>query len=292
VWEAASGQPITPPLKHDAAVLHAAFSADGDLFATASADRTARVWDASTGAPLSPPLYHEDVVRHVAFDSSRRRLVTTTAGGVVRLWALDRRPPPLAHDAVQTSAFARGGRHLLTASLGEVKVWDLTGGPALTWAVPAQIYDAVFSGDGRRVAAGSGDGAARIWDVTTGAEVRTLEHGRRVYSVSFHPDGQRVATAAAIAPESAVIVWDIATGRALFTLAHPEPGPDRVEFSSDGSALLTSGRGAATVWNVVTRQPIDGLQFEDDVRSASFSTDGTRVAVVAGAGARVYDVAR
>lgn len=278
-------------VRHDGFVLHAAFSRDGDVFATGSADRTARVWDASTGAPLSPPLHHEDIVRHVAFDSERRRLVTTTGSGVVRVWDLDWRPAPLAHDAVQISAFAPTGTRLLSASFGDVKIWDYAGGSSSAFAVSAQIYDAVFSRDAQRIAVAGGDGIARIWDATTGAEVQKLEHGRRVYSVSFHPDGRRIATAAAAAMDSAVHIWDIATGASLATLPHQSPGADRVEFSADGSTLLTSGLGTATVWDLDALQPIAGLRFEEGVRSASFSRDGARVVVVSGPAAQVREVA-
>jgi WD40 repeat protein len=45
VWDAATGQPITHPLKHQERVDHAAFSPDKRRVLTASWDKTARVWD-------------------------------------------------------------------------------------------------------------------------------------------------------------------------------------------------------------------------------------------------------
>ena len=45
---------MTPPLRHAAAVNHAAFSPDGRQVVTASADQTARVWDAATSESPTP----------------------------------------------------------------------------------------------------------------------------------------------------------------------------------------------------------------------------------------------
>ena len=45
VWDAATGNPVTGPLAHEAAVRSAAFSPSGTRVVTASDDKTARVWD-------------------------------------------------------------------------------------------------------------------------------------------------------------------------------------------------------------------------------------------------------
>jgi tetratricopeptide (TPR) repeat protein len=54
VWDAATGQPVSPPMKHEGRVWHAAFSPDGRRSVTASEDKTARVWDAATDQPIKP----------------------------------------------------------------------------------------------------------------------------------------------------------------------------------------------------------------------------------------------
>src|SRR5262249_4481398 len=61
LWDAVTGQPIGPPLKHEYPVWAVAFSPDGRTLLTGCGtdDRQkgeARLWDAATGQSLGPPL--------------------------------------------------------------------------------------------------------------------------------------------------------------------------------------------------------------------------------------------
>ena len=68
------------------------------------------------------------------------------------------------------------------------------------------VRTVAWSPDGRRLATGSGDARAKVWDVETGKELLTLRgHSDSVYSVAWSPDGKQLATGGW---DNTVKVWD------------------------------------------------------------------------------------
>jgi eukaryotic-like serine/threonine-protein kinase len=56
LYDARTGEPITPLLRHQGEVVSTALSPDGRLVITNSTDHTTRLWDTSLGLPLGPDL--------------------------------------------------------------------------------------------------------------------------------------------------------------------------------------------------------------------------------------------
>jgi len=154
-----------------------------------------------------------------------------------------------------------------------------------------QVYSVAFSPDGERLATGSWDKTAKIWNVETGQEYLTLEgHANLVSSVAFSPDGKRLATGS---DDKTAKIWNVETGQEFLKLEGHANWVRSVAFSPDGERLATgSWDKTAKIWNVETGQEFLTLEGHADlVSSVAFSTDGKRLATGSIDGtAKIWDV--
>ena len=127
-----------------------------------------------------------------------------------------------------------------------------------------------FSPDGTKVASGSYDNTVKLWDVTSGSELRTFEgHSNWVRSVSFSPDGTKVASGSY--PE--VKLWDVTSGECLQTLEGHSYAVESVSFSPDGTKVA-SGSVDKTVklWDVTSGECLQTLEgHSSDAQCVVFS---------------------
>ena len=93
LWDAVTGQRLTPLQGHASYVNSAAFSQDGGRVVTASADHTGRIWDAVTGEQIAVLEGHTSFVRGAAFSPDGARVVTASGDCTAQLWDAEKGAP-------------------------------------------------------------------------------------------------------------------------------------------------------------------------------------------------------
>jgi WD40 repeat protein len=112
--------------------------------------------------------------------------------------------------------------------------------------LPSRPTAVALSTDARWVAAalwsvGVGDVTIHVWDAASGAEVHVIPQtaGETVCSLSFSPDGRRLASAGF---DAKVKIWDTESGLELLTLAGHTSWIWTMSFSPDGRRILSGSR--------------------------------------------------
>ena len=114
-----------------------------------------------------------------------------------------------------------------------------------------------------------------------------MGHKKRVNSVDWHPDGNRVVTAI---EDSTTIVWDTRTGQEILTLKGHDGDVMSAIYSPDGKMIATAGWDQSTkIWDAKTGQQLLTLNGDKKLpMSAVYRPDGTRILTVCRA-AKIWD---
>jgi WD40 repeat protein/serine/threonine protein kinase len=298
MWDAGSNQ-LLFTMSHGDIVYQALFSQDGLKVITAGADGTVRIWNAATGVPVRVLTSHRPDAKqwryYAVAMSSHFVAAIDTMGRSADVWDADTgtQIEALKNDASESASLALSpdGRWLATSGGDDVRVFDTSTWKQVVTIAGPRVRSLGFDPTGLRLAVGTYDGEASIWEVPSGVRVRCLRvAGEPVDAVAFSRDGALVATGSR---EGAEQVWDATSGGLRIEFNSHHSKIYGLEFSTTNNLLLSAGAdNSAVVSNVATGMPVARLEGPKGfVFAAHFDPDSRRVVGASSDGtARVWDV--
>lgn len=285
---------------HSAEVYCVAFSYDGKMLASASADNTIRLWDVAKGKEIGIFKGHNGAVNSVIFSLDSQTLASASTDKTVRLWDVKKaRALQIfkGHSAaVYCVAFLPDGKVLASGSADKtIRLWDAAGGQQVTTlnGHNGEVKCVAVSPDGKILASGSTDKSIRLWDMPSGQELRRMQgHNQTILSVAFSPDGSALASASQVSSgpdagtlavgseDTTVHLWDVARGKVLRTFSGHSEKVQSVVFSPNGRQLASAGAdNTVRLWDVVSSKLLATFSgYSSDFYSVAFSPDGKTLA--------------
>jgi WD40 repeat protein/uncharacterized caspase-like protein len=288
------------------------FSPDGRLLATGTfRSSTIKLWDTTTGRELrdlsSGTQSAMGMSPYVAFSRDSRLVAAAAGDNSVRIWDVTsgRELQTLtgsqgsfaASIGVYFIAFTGDGQ-IVTVS-DAIRVWDVASGAELrTLGSTSENLSSFTGGDGSvaispdgkqfaSAATSSDKPVARIWDISSGRELRSIELADEESGpaeIAFTSDGRLLVSAIV---NKQIKLWDSTANRSerKFGLTNQEFAP--VKFSRDGRQLVLVENYALRRWDTSTGQELPALNVPNSglltsqvgaIVGFSLSEDGKRIA--------------
>lgn len=234
LWDVASGRELKTfrEKSPDAIMTSVAFSPDGKFVASSSLFLGVSLWEISTGHRV--PLTSQGTSNSVVFSPNGRFVASIsgidkeTYGSKITLWEVEGNRvvrTMVGQGSINSLAFSPDGNLLASASLadGTIELWEIKTGRkvrALKGHVGAEATSVAFSPDGRLLASAGFDRKLKLWNVTDGTELRTLESCEAINSVTFSPDGRIVVTGNLDMTKNCDSIkvirsWEVSTGKEI-----------------------------------------------------------------------------
>jgi WD40 repeat protein len=290
VHDAASGHLLHTFRGHRSTLLQVAFSPDDRLLASAGFDGIVRVWNLARPRDPAVELPQPVAVTAVAFSPKGDLLAAGYGDTAVRIWDVRGRKVLYTYQRHQEEVFAvayHPTRSLVASGCrggDAVRVWDPRTGEdvrVLPWR--ASVRRIAFSPDGKLLAAGSYEGAVKVWDLGGGvAEPITHNlYAGPILGLAFSPDSRCLAWCTGTGRVRIIEAW---TGREVQTLRGHDGAVCCVTFSPDGRRLATGGSDQRVqIWDIAAPQEVRSLLRDGGWNyDCAFSLDDRYIALAGG----------
>ena len=279
---------IFPQVGHSVKVLSVAFSPDGNLIASGSADATIKLWNRN-GRLLRTFNGHTGMVASIAFSPDGRTILSggsdfRSLDNTLKLWDVatgkEIRTFTGHPTQVKSVVFSPDGLLALTGNGDKtLELWNVATGQAMrTFTGHSESVNSVaFSPDGRTVVSGSSDKTIKLWDVTTTKELISFTELFWVSSVAFSPDGRTVLSGTGSDNKDIKVkLREVTTGKIVREFTGSTKDVYTVAFSPNGKNILSGGEDRTIrLWDIGTGTEIKAFKGHSrDVNAVAFSPDG------------------
>ncbi|MCB0546676.1 MAG: caspase family protein [Phaeodactylibacter sp.] len=238
---------------------------------------------------LIVPVGHTSYLNYFALSPDGRHILTASSDQTTRLWDRDGHLIATLKESESNEVlavdFSSDGQHLLTCGMGGVKIWNLSGEQILELSGSSNSNHAVFSPDGKKIAAGSTNGVVTIWDIAGKRLWRERAFSATVMELAFSPDGNHLAAVQQDFEKGIAKIWDNQNRKTADIQA--DESFTSLVFSPDSKTLLTGSiNGRIAVWTPDGKPVKDFLLHYYEIKSLaahpqrgflSGSNDGTAV---------------
>ena len=283
---------------HDNSVTCVTISADRELAATGSKDGTIILWRIRTQTMVHELLAGPRAVSSLAFSPTvQNRLIVCMDRPVSQVWDIIISSSIASlHSTMSANmtfcTWSSDGSKIATGGWGQssVEIWDSTT-YQLLHALPLNDHGwrafGVFSSDGARLSLRCGPESFCSWNTENAVLPKTHE----IYHCisAFSPDGQYIATAAALPfhrSTGVVHIWNVETGDQCLEMEVDGLLVRAIAFSADGGRVLSVSERSITISDSSTGSPLFTIHTgcKDPVATACFSPDGKLIASAADSG--------
>jgi WD40 repeat protein len=265
------------------------FSSDGK-YALAAVGLEIIFWDLNTEKVSQRFWGYSNFVYSVAFSPDDKNVLSATIG---RLCEWDLASGRLTQSIIgnkgipKSIAFSPSGSALYLPDGNKVvaaynsksfKVWETSQWTSkLDVTVHSSDYTNLLSlaasPDGKFALTGASDHILRLWDLTTGQEIRSFKgHNDYIYSTTFSPDGKYILSGDS---NGRMKLWNT-EGEELHTFTGHKSFITSLSFFPNGkTAISASLDGTIKIWDLSTKQEVRTLSGHmAGVTSAAISPDG------------------
>ena len=189
------------------------------------------------------------------------------------------------------------GRYALTAGFTDYSIylWNIATGKAIRRITSGAVAVVALSPDGRYALGGQRHGITKMWDLSSGAELKTFSQGNfftQIDAVAFSSDGKHALSAGT---DNIIYVWDVSTGQTVKTFAGHTGmnGIFSIAFSPDSKYMASGGSDNVRLWDYSAGKEIKILQGQSNQLSlpfVAFSPNGKHVLSARDASVRLWDV--